>query len=86
MNSFNVRENAVILKIVKMSENLTDVAIFGPHYLGKLKIPTLAEFKQKIKSWNGNSCICSLCKVFIKDLWFLKVYLGQCKIGFKLAY
>ena len=26
---------------------------------------TLAEFKRKIKSWDGNTCICRLCKVFI---------------------
>ena len=32
---------------------------------------TLAEFKRKIKLWNGNTCICRLCKVFIKDLGFL---------------
>ena len=32
---------------------------------------TLAEFKRKIKSWKGNTCICRLCKVFIKDLGFL---------------
>ena len=32
---------------------------------------TLAEFKRKIKSWDGNTCICRLCKVFIKDLGFL---------------
>ena len=32
---------------------------------------TLAEFKRKIKSWEGNTCICRLCKVFIKDLGFL---------------
>ena len=30
----------------------------------------LAEFKRKIKSWDGNTCICKLCKVFIKDLGF----------------
>ena len=29
---------------------------------------TLAEFKRKIKSWDGSTCICRLCKVFIKDL------------------
>ena len=32
---------------------------------------TLAEFKRKIKSWKENTCICRLCKVFIKDLGFL---------------
>ena len=32
---------------------------------------TLAEFKRKIKSWDGSTCICRLCKVFIKDLGFL---------------
>ena len=32
---------------------------------------TLNEFKRKIKSWKGNTCICRLCKVFIKDLGFL---------------
>ena len=32
---------------------------------------TFAEFKRKIKSWDGITCICGLCKVFIKDLGFL---------------
>ena len=34
----------------------------------------LTEFKRKIKSWNGNNCICRLCKVFIKGLGFCKFY------------
>ena len=26
---------------------------------------TLTNFKQKIKSWKGSTCICRLCKVFV---------------------
>ena len=32
---------------------------------------TIQEFKRKIKQWNGDSCTCRLCKVFIRDLGFL---------------
>ena len=32
---------------------------------------TLPEFKQKIKLWDGSSCVCRLCKTFVKDLGFL---------------
>ena len=32
---------------------------------------TLVEFKRKIKLWHGNTCICRLCKIFVKDLGFL---------------
>ena len=32
---------------------------------------TIEEFKRKIKQWNGDSCTCRLCRVFIKDLGFL---------------
>ena len=32
---------------------------------------TIEEFKRKIKQWNGNSCTCRMCRVFIKDLGFL---------------
>ena len=32
---------------------------------------TLPQFKQKIKSWKGSTCICRLCKVFIYDIGFL---------------
>ena len=32
---------------------------------------TLTNFKQKIKSWKGSTCICRLCKVFINELRFL---------------
>ena len=32
---------------------------------------TLSEFKQKIKLWDGSSCVCRLCKTFVKDLGFL---------------
>ena len=32
---------------------------------------TIQEFKRKIKQWNGDSCTCRLCRVFIKDLGFL---------------
>ena len=28
---------------------------------------TLAEFKRKLKSWDGSICICRLCRIFIKD-------------------
>ena len=31
---------------------------------------TLSEFKQKIKLWDGSSCVCRLCKTFVKDLGF----------------
>ena len=31
----------------------------------------IQEFKRKIKQWNGDSCTCRLCSVFIKDLGFL---------------
>ena len=29
---------------------------------------TIQEFKRRIKEWNGDSCTCRLCRVFIKDL------------------
>ena len=32
---------------------------------------TLVKFKRKIKLWHGNTCICRLCKIFIKNLGFL---------------
>ena len=32
---------------------------------------TLPKFKQIIKSWNGHTCICGLCKMFNKDLGYL---------------
>ena len=32
---------------------------------------TFSEFKQKIKLWDGSSCVCRLCKTFVKDLGFL---------------
>ena len=32
---------------------------------------TIEEFKRKIKQWNGDSCTCRLCRVFIKALGFL---------------
>ena len=32
---------------------------------------TIQEFKRNIKQWNGDSCTCRLCRVFIKDLGFL---------------
>ena len=32
---------------------------------------TLVEFKRKIKLWHGNTWICRLCKIFVKDLGFL---------------
>ena len=34
---------------------------------------TLSAFKAKIKSWTINSCPCRLCKIFVKDLGFVKV-------------
>ena len=32
---------------------------------------SLFEFKPKIKKWDGNSCVCRLCKIFIGNLEFL---------------
>ena len=32
---------------------------------------TIQEFKRQITQWNGDSCTCRLCRVFIKDLGFL---------------
>ena len=32
---------------------------------------TLTNFKQKIKSWKGGTCICRLCKIFMKEVGFL---------------
>ena len=32
----------------------------------------LINFKQKIKSWRGSTCICRLCKIFINGVGFLK--------------
>ena len=32
---------------------------------------TIQEFKRRIEQWNGDSCTCRLCRVFIKDLGFL---------------
>ena len=32
---------------------------------------TIQELKRKIKRWTGDSCTCRLCRVFIKNLWFL---------------
>ena len=31
---------------------------------------TIQEFKRKITQWNGDSCTCRLCRVFIKDFEF----------------
>ena len=31
----------------------------------------LINFKQKVKSWKGSTCICSLCKVFINGIRIL---------------
>ena len=28
---------------------------------------TLTNFKQRIKSWKGSTCICRLCKILIMD-------------------
>ena len=47
-------------------------AAYGPHFQSILKdSSTIHEFKRKIKQWNGDSCTCRLCRVFIKDLGFL---------------
>ena len=32
---------------------------------------TLSEFTRKIKHWDGNSCVCRLCKILVKNLGFL---------------
>ena len=32
---------------------------------------TLSEFPRKIKQSDGKSCVCSLCKIFVKYLGFL---------------
>ena len=52
----------------------TEVTICGPHYQGELKIPTpcRVQTKNKIMIWHGNTCICRLCKIFIKDLGFCR--------------
>ena len=35
------------------------------------KSKTLFAFKEKIKKWKPSSCICRLCKTYIKDLGYL---------------
>ena len=32
---------------------------------------SLSEFKRKIKKWDGNSCLCRLCKIYVRNLRFL---------------
>ena len=33
----------------------------------------LSVFKSKIKTWTADSYLCTLCKIFIKDLGFIEV-------------
>ena len=32
---------------------------------------SLSEFKRMIKKWDGNSCVCKLCKIYVRYLGFL---------------
>ena len=37
-------------------------------------LDTLINFKQKIKSWKGRTCICRLCTIFINEVGFLQFF------------
>ena len=70
-------ENHLRLPKVKTTTYIENFQYRGCHLWSSLPretkdSDTLAEFKRKIKSCDGNTCICRLCKVFIKDLGFCR--------------
>ena len=36
-------------------------------------LPTVIEFKKKIKDWKPNNCDCRLCKTYIQDIGFVAI-------------
>ena len=37
---------------------------------------SLSEFKRKIKQWDGKSCVCRLCKIYVRNLGLLQLSLN----------
>ena len=75
---YNLRsENHLrLLKVNTTSYGIENIQCRGHHLWSSLPreikdFNTLVEFKRKIKLWHGNTCICRLCKIFIKNLIFL---------------
>ena len=75
---YNLRsENHLRLpKVNTISYGIENIPYRGHHLWSSLQREikdsnTLVKFKRKIKLWHGNTCICRLCKIFIKSLGFL---------------
>ena len=75
---YNLRsKNHLQLRNLKTAEHVIEnIQYIGHHLLASLpeKIKdsgTRTNFKQKIKSWKGSTCICRLYKIFISGVGFL---------------
>lgn len=79
----NFKHNAQLLHISKDNDtmeqkiNSIEAAFYGPHFKSFLKdCGAIQEFKRKTKQRNGDSCTCRLCRVFIKDLELLDLFIS----------
>ena len=57
-------------RVTTAKHGIENIQYIGHHLLASVPEEikdsgTLTDFKQKIKSWKGSTCICGLCKIFI---------------------
>ena len=78
INQHNLRhENHLRLPVAKTTTYGLETIEYRGYLLWSTLPPeikdskSLSEFKRKIKKWDGNSCVCRLCKIFVRNLGFL---------------
>ena len=74
---YNLRsKNHLQLQIIRTAKyGLANIQYIGHHLWASLpdeiKDSGTINFKKKIKSWKGNTCICRLCRIFAIGVGFL---------------